>query len=464
MPLSKPLPGALWRPRGGIPQPVFAWLGNPGSGLLAQDQSGNQNHGTLTGMNPATDWVGTPYGGGLDFDGANDCVDCLRHCSPPTVRGSFFALVKPTTLATAFRIYMSSQQANYIGHFANIATTGLLWFSFGNNSSDNVTGRYSVTGSTVMVADTWYAVGGSWDNLTVGRLYVNGAPEIVTYSGTAATYVRGITGAARIGGWFVGSTYSYATGQIAALMVWHDALPEAAFQQLAANTFAGWGPDTRWWYAAGGGAGAQTITLAGIASSGALGAVTVSPGVASAILAGIASGAVLGTVVVSPGAVSAILSGIASPGGVGAVALTPGTAGIALSGISGPDVLGAVILVPGGVSALLDGISAGRVLGSVILTPGAVFAILDGIAGPDVLGSLTVTLGAISIALDGIGSNALLGSLTATPGAVTISLDGIPSGAVLGTIKVAIAGVGFVFLPLINRTFERVGPSMAGRL
>jgi hypothetical protein len=188
------------------------------------------------------------------------------------VRGSFFALVKPTTLATAFRIYMSSQQANYIGHFANIATTGLLWFSFGNNSSDGVTGRYSVTGSTVMVADTWYAVGGSWDNLTVGRLYVNGAPEIVTYSGTAATYVRGITGAARIGGWFVGSTYSYATGQIAALMVWHDALPEAAFLQLAANAFAGWRPSQQWWYAAVGGAGLLRELYSGYAQQAALAA------------------------------------------------------------------------------------------------------------------------------------------------------------------------------------------------
>ena len=59
---------------------VGAWapaLGPTGSTL--RDVSGNNNHGTLTDMDPATDWVisGNPRlpGWALDFDGSNDYID-----------------------------------------------------------------------------------------------------------------------------------------------------------------------------------------------------------------------------------------------------------------------------------------------------------------------------------------------------------------------------------------------------
>lgn len=56
-------------------RPVGAWMmldGNASPRLT--DISGNLNHGTLTGMDPATDWVPTKQGMGLDFDGTDDRV------------------------------------------------------------------------------------------------------------------------------------------------------------------------------------------------------------------------------------------------------------------------------------------------------------------------------------------------------------------------------------------------------
>ena len=56
---------------------VGAWMPSLGvTGETLRDVSGNGNHGTLTNMDPASDWVGTSKGLALDFDGSNDYVDC----------------------------------------------------------------------------------------------------------------------------------------------------------------------------------------------------------------------------------------------------------------------------------------------------------------------------------------------------------------------------------------------------
>jgi len=54
---------------------VGAWMPSLGvTGETLRDVSGNGNHGTLTGMDAASDWVVTGKGLALDFDGVNDYV------------------------------------------------------------------------------------------------------------------------------------------------------------------------------------------------------------------------------------------------------------------------------------------------------------------------------------------------------------------------------------------------------
>ena len=55
--------------------PVGWWRMDDGQGSTARDYSGNGNHGTLTNMDPATDWVAGKNNGALDFDGSNDYVN-----------------------------------------------------------------------------------------------------------------------------------------------------------------------------------------------------------------------------------------------------------------------------------------------------------------------------------------------------------------------------------------------------
>ena len=54
---------------------VGLWPFAVGGGLTAFDVSGYGNHGTLTNMDPATDWVMTERGWALAFGGADACVD-----------------------------------------------------------------------------------------------------------------------------------------------------------------------------------------------------------------------------------------------------------------------------------------------------------------------------------------------------------------------------------------------------
>ena len=54
---------------------VGHWTFDEGSGTVAADSTIYGNHGTLTNMDPSTDWVAGKIGSGLDFDGNNDFVD-----------------------------------------------------------------------------------------------------------------------------------------------------------------------------------------------------------------------------------------------------------------------------------------------------------------------------------------------------------------------------------------------------
>jgi len=55
---------------------VGAWCPSLGAtGYTLHDQSGYNNHGTLTNMDAGTDWVASGDGLALDFDGANDYID-----------------------------------------------------------------------------------------------------------------------------------------------------------------------------------------------------------------------------------------------------------------------------------------------------------------------------------------------------------------------------------------------------
>jgi len=59
-----------------VPNDLVGWWcpSLDATGAILLDRSGRNNHGTLTNMDPATDWVVSGGKGALDFDGLNDRV------------------------------------------------------------------------------------------------------------------------------------------------------------------------------------------------------------------------------------------------------------------------------------------------------------------------------------------------------------------------------------------------------
>ena len=84
-------------PRNGLPANPRLWkelisywdptLGyGPNGGLTLPDWGRRRNSpGTLTNMDPATDWVMSPYGWALDFDGEDDYVDTGQEIYAPSM-------------------------------------------------------------------------------------------------------------------------------------------------------------------------------------------------------------------------------------------------------------------------------------------------------------------------------------------------------------------------------------------
>jgi GH24 family phage-related lysozyme (muramidase) len=61
---------------------VGHWTFDDGAGsTTAADSSGLGNTGTLTNMDPSTDWVTGQVGGALEFDGTDDYVEVSRDCT-----------------------------------------------------------------------------------------------------------------------------------------------------------------------------------------------------------------------------------------------------------------------------------------------------------------------------------------------------------------------------------------------
>ena len=72
--ITKPKPGVMIDPFHPLSQgEVLHLLMNEGSGSRVYDISGHGNHGTLTN---GPIWGGSRFGGGVNFDGSDDYVDC----------------------------------------------------------------------------------------------------------------------------------------------------------------------------------------------------------------------------------------------------------------------------------------------------------------------------------------------------------------------------------------------------
>ena len=108
---------------------VGAWMPSLGpSGSTLMDISGRGNHGTLTNMDPATDWVPGPNGYALDFDGTNDFINI-------GVSSWGASIARGVTVSGRVRMTGALAQRGWFGGFLAGANTS-LFVEFNANSAN----------------------------------------------------------------------------------------------------------------------------------------------------------------------------------------------------------------------------------------------------------------------------------------------------------------------------------------
>ena len=204
---------------------VGAWCPSLGpSGYALLDRSGRGNHGTLTNMDAGSDWVGTPGGWALDYDGTNDYVNCGTSRQLQPAECSYFAWIKPNaTQSGTYNQIMGWDSGNSFTSVSTLLLKSNLKLAF--YVSGGPYGSYDGNGSITLSAGVWQCVVVTMNaQASVG--YVDAKVDLSVSGGTA-------TGTS--GSFWIGAQNNYPrayTGQIADAAVWSRSLTATEVRQL----------------------------------------------------------------------------------------------------------------------------------------------------------------------------------------------------------------------------------------
>lgn len=240
-----------WSRRAGINRGLIAWwLGVPdrAKGAYWLDLL-RQRVGTLTNMNPSADWVAASRRAGtrcLDLDGTNDYVSIanfpgFKPALPVSI--SCWALFRDTTGHQPLFTNDATLEF-YYGTWMHVSVTTLvLNASFGSGGAPGPTGRRSKSGATTLSTGVWYFVSCSIRGATDMSLYINGANDGGTYSGSggALTYNGTTAGAIGLKDANAGAgNEDYANALLDDVRFWGRSLTDAEHAQLYRESRAGY--------------------------------------------------------------------------------------------------------------------------------------------------------------------------------------------------------------------------------
>lgn len=162
--------------------PVAAWIpsrDSVGNGTSTLRDLVGSNNGTLTNMDPSTDWVSDTGAGGiraLDFDGTNDFVNLGNWTwfgsSPYAISFWFF-----TRNAATFQYLIGKDVSTNRDLGISLSGNAPNRIGFGNFSGDP-----AAIGSTTITSNAWHHVVISRQTMTANGLtmYVNGVLDVTS--------------------------------------------------------------------------------------------------------------------------------------------------------------------------------------------------------------------------------------------------------------------------------------------
>lgn len=226
---------------------VGCWVPQMGpTGTTLLDLSGYGNHGTLTNMDPATDWVPGPNGWALDFDGYNDVIKM------PICNATQYPL--SATAAVYIPDVLRSGAFVKIGYQPQYGTSGNGW---GIGIGD---GNWDTNGNELVMLLEWVAwvptgvdIGTGWRMVTMtvaaGGAWAAYVDGVVRATGVTTKTPRVPTITSSIGASSDGAVYTsrnYA-GEIAGAWVHNRALTASDVARLHADPLCFLRPRRRWW-------------------------------------------------------------------------------------------------------------------------------------------------------------------------------------------------------------------------
>ena len=195
------------------------------------DLSPYGNHGTLTNMDPATDWVVDGERAGLDFDGVNDYattgdVSTFEGLTGITAACWVYLRSAPTSHAMFSGQYWDGSDRSWL---LGATDTSWRWLvaTDTNNANNQVTANFTV--------GSWTHVCGTWDSSGTLLLYENG--QLVRTGTSSGNTVRVNTASFTLGAAdYAGSINYYVDGMLDSYLIYNRALSAAEIKQLYEET------------------------------------------------------------------------------------------------------------------------------------------------------------------------------------------------------------------------------------
>ena len=202
---------------------VGAWTFQDGGGSVLRDVSGHGHDGTLTNMDPATDWVTSRYGGALDFDGVNDYVDCGAGDHLNRVSVAVWCTPASGSRGDIAGVWGSGNSIReFILLKGTVADRFALYVTDGSSFPNAVS-------STAIVAGREYFVVGTYDGSNVS-IFVDGSLEASTSSSLS---VQNTSEPMKIGA----SADANFDGGLSAVFMWNRAISANEVADLYTRPF-----------------------------------------------------------------------------------------------------------------------------------------------------------------------------------------------------------------------------------